>query len=382
MQRQKLLWILLGLAAIGAVVPMAAFVLLPGHPRSGAKRVSEGDSPIFVERKLGQSPSPGAASRDVEEPAAEIDPALVQFVQTADIPAGLHDVRALAVGPDDHIYIGGDRAIRRFSPDGKPQGDIALESEPKCLAVGGADHANPGRIYVGMEEHVEVFDASREGDSPIFAAQKSGQSPMQKSGQPPAYARVAAWKTLGKTAALTSIAAADRDVFVADAGNRIVWHYDVSGELKGRIGDADTGRRIPGFLITSHCFDLGLGADGLLYVVNPRALRLEGYTFSGDLETSWGRGSPEVDGFFGCCNPAQFAVLPDGRFVTAEKGAPRIKIYSAQGKFECVVAGPGAMRGTPADLAADHRGRILVLDASSASVRVFERKKETMGGER
>ena len=34
--------------------------------------------------------------------------------------------------------------------------------------------------------------------------------------------------------------------------------------------------------------------------------------------------------FFGCCNPAQLAVLPDGRFVTAEKGIPRVKIYSRE----------------------------------------------------
>jgi hypothetical protein len=186
---------------------------------------------------------------------------------------------------------------------------------------------------------------------------------------------------LGEKALLTSLAAAEHDIFAADAGNRIVWHYDAAGELKGRIGDPDKARKIPGFLITSPHFDLAVGRDGLLYVVNPRALRIEAYTFQGDLEFSWGRSSPQIEGFFGCCNPAHFAVLSNGRFVTAEKGMPRVKIYSAQGKFECVVAGGKQMAVTAADVAADHRDRILILDPLAASLRIFERKQTGSGAE-
>lgn len=291
-----------------------------------------------------------------EAAAADIDPALIQYEQTVAFPTGLHQVTALAVAHNDQIYVGGDKVIRRFSPDGKQEAQFALAGEPKCLAVGSSEHVTPGRIYVGMADHVEVFDPS-------------GQ-------------RLATWKTLGEKAIVTSIAAADRAVFVADAGNRIVWHYGVSGELRGRIGDPNQALKIPGFLITSHYFDLAVGVDDLLYVVNPRALRLEGYTFTGDLELFWGKGSPTIEGFFGCCNPAHFAVLPDGRFVTAEKGSPRIKIYSPQGKFQCVVAGPRQVGVTVADVAADSRARILALDPSAASVRIFEPVKTSSGEKR
>jgi hypothetical protein len=288
-------------------------------------------------------------------PAAPIDPALIQYRQTAEIAVPLRQVRALAVGPDDRLYVGGDRAICVLTLDGAKQAEFALGGEPRCLAVGSSEHVTPGRLYVGMEEHVEAWDAAGH--------------------------RVATWKTLGEKALLTSIAVAEHDVFVADAGNRIVWHYDPSGELLGRIGAPDKSRNIPGFMITSPYFDLAIGSDGLLYVVNPIARRLEGYTFAGDLEFHWGKGSPEIDGFFGCCNPAHFAVLADGRFVTAEKGLPRIKIYSARGEFECVVAGPEQMRSTVADLTVDPRQRILALDSTSARVRVFERKdKDTVAG--
>ncbi len=106
---------------------------------------------------------------------------------------------------------------------------------------------------------------------------------------------------------------------------------------------------------------------------------VEGYTENGDYEESWGKGSPAVADFFGCCNPAQLAVLPDGCFVTAEKGLPRVKIYSPTGNFQTVVAGPAQLRDTPADLAADCNGRVLVLDGRLSKVRVFEKNSNDKG---
>jgi hypothetical protein len=61
--------------------------------------------------------------------------------------------------------------------------------------------------------------------------------------------------------------------------------------------------------------------------------------------------------------------------VTAEKGLPRIKIYTARGKFECVVAGEEQYPSTAADLAVDDRDRILVLDSDKKRVLIFEPKR-------
>lgn len=285
----------------------------------------------------------------------KIDPALIQYEQTGEIPVRMREVRALAVGPDDRVYVAGDKTIHVFDPEGERRSEIALDGEPRCLAVGGAEHAFPGRVYVGMDQHVGLFDA--EG------------------------APAGAWDDLGEKALLTSLAVAEQDVFVADAGNRIVWHYDTSGKLKGRIGARDDRRRIPGFVIPSPYFDLAVAPDGLLRVVNPGALRIEAYTFDGDLELSWGKGAARLEGFFGCCNPAHFAVLSDGRFVTAEKGIHRIKIYSAEGEFVCVVTGPEQLDVLAADVAADSRNRILILDPQARSVRILEHKKTTSRGE-
>jgi len=285
----------------------------------------------------------------------KIDPALIQYRQTGEIPVRMREVRALAVGPDDRVYVGGDKTIHVFGPGGKQHSEIVLDGQPRCLAVGGTGHAFPGRVYVGMRDHVELFDA---GGSAVTA-----------------------WDDLGEKALLTSLAVAEQDVFVADAGNKIVWHYDTSGKRKGRIGGRDDRRGIPGFVIPSPYFDLAVGPDGLLRVVNPGARQIEAYTFDGDLELAWKKWAPTLEGFFGCCNPAHFAILADGRLVTAEKGLPRVKVYSPQGEFVCVVTGPEQLDVVAADLAVDGRDRILILDPKARSVRILEHKKASSRAE-
>jgi hypothetical protein len=185
---------------------------------------------------------------------------------------------------------------------------------------------------------------------------------------------------------LTSIAAAEEDVFVADAGNRVVLRYNTEGKLSGRIGDPDPNHNSRAFAIPSPYFDVAVTGSEVVSVANPGARRIEAYTFDGDWLGEWGKASADIDGFYGCCNPANFAVLADGRFVTVEKGIPRIKVYSRKGDFECVVAEPSVLgpgenvvdeirddhQVKVFDVATDSSGRILVLDPTSRTVRVFE----------
>ncbi|MHC4574448.1 MAG: NHL repeat-containing protein [Planctomycetota bacterium] len=125
-------------------------------------------------------------------------------------------------------------------------------------------------------------------------------------------------------------------------------------------------------------------------MVNPGRLRIEAYTFDGDLEFWWGEFSSGIEGFTGCCNPVNFAILADGSFVTCEKGLVRVKVYGPDGTFVGVVAGPEQLveGGTartcyfPAqcqaggfDVAVDSTGRVLVLDTMKNVVRIFSRTK-------
>ena len=83
----------------------------------------------------------------------------------------------------------------------------------------------------------------------------------------------------------------------------------------------------------------------------------------------------DIEGFCGCCNPTDIALLPDGKVVTGEKGLPRVKVYRQDGAFDAVVAEQSAFvpGSVPLDLATDASGHIFVLDALRRVVRVFER---------
>ena len=147
-------------------------------------------------------------------------------------------------------------------------------------------------------------------------------------------------------------------------------------------------------MIPSPYFDLAIGSDGLLRVVNPGRHRIEAYTFNGDLEFWWGKPSPNVEGFCGCCNPVNFVILADGSFVTCEKGLVRVKVYNEEGDFIGVVASPEQLIKSsdtkicqiPAncqvggfDLAVDNQQRILVLDTLRNVIRIFTKTRENSG---
>ncbi len=289
----------------------------------------------------------------------KIDPALISFEQVAEFPVAMKEVRAIAAGPGGKIYVAGDQAVHVFHPDGSKDVVIDVGETPRSLAVAGDRHAQAGRIYVGVGRRVELFDAD---------------------GKP-----AGSWDHFETNAILTSIAVAQNDIFVADAGNRLVLRFDLAGKLVGKIGMPDPDREMPGFSVPSEYFDIAVDSEEMLYIANPGRLRMEAYSFDGSLETFWGEAGSGIKNFFGCCNPSQFAMLPSGKFVTSEKGIPRIKIYSDEGDFESVVAGPAqlgikkyeigdprsAQGGIVFDVASDADGRVLLLDPKKKCVRVF-----------
>jgi hypothetical protein len=110
--------------------------------------------------------------------------------------------------------------------------------------------------------------------------------------------------------------------------------------------------------------------------VNPGRHAFEAYNFKGEQISNWNRTSMSIEGFSGCCNPSNIAMLSDGSFVTAEKGLERVKIHLPSGDFKSVVAAPELFEaGTIGiDLAVDSNDRILVLDPTKRLIRIFEKK--------
>jgi len=176
---------------------------------------------------------------------------------------------------------------------------------------------------------------------------------------------------------LTSLAAHGKNLFAADAGVKTVWRFDTSGTLLNRIGDRDTLRGIPGFVIPSPYLDIAIGQDGSLWAANPGRHSMQNFRVNGDLLSTWGESGARTEAFCGCCNPIHFTLLANGYFVTSEKGFSRVKVYNQAGEFLTVAAPPSSFRGPRAGLAlaADSRGIIYVTDAYERAVRRFKRKE-------
>ncbi|MHC4256475.1 MAG: NHL repeat-containing protein [Planctomycetota bacterium] len=291
----------------------------------------------------------------------KIDPELILYTESSGpINTGFRQSHGIATDASGIIYTAGDKAIRVFDINGNLQKEIELENSPRCLAV-----TEDAKVYIGMNNYVQVYDGQTE--------------------------ELTSWEPVEDDSVLTSIAVLKEDVFIADAGNRIVYRYDTEGNLIGRIGAKDADKNIPGFAIPSPYFDLTIAKDGLLRVVNPGRHRIEAYTFEGDLEGAY---SPNVEGFCGCCNPVNFVILEDESFVTVEKGLVRVKLYDAEGNFTGVVAGPEQLLKLgeakiceiPAncqkggfDLAVDNQQRVLVLDTIRNVIRIFSKTGQSSG---
>lgn len=299
------------------------------------------------------APAANPYAYDIEA-LKKVDPDLIHFQEAGRIRSPQSEPRRLVVGPDGAIYVAGGNSVVILDGKGNRKTEINAGAPVRAVAV-----AADGLVYLGVRDHIEVFDA------------KGGLK--------------AAWETPAAKTWFASLAAGENHLFASDAGNRLVLRYDRSGKLLGRMGEKSKDAKRSTFIVPSPYFDLEIGPDGLLWVVNPGQHRLEGYTFDGALETSWGEASFGIKGFCGCCNPSYFTRFPDGRFVTSEKGLPRIKVYSAKGEFESVVAGPELfpkylenLNSNPVgmDVAVDSSGQVLVADLLGGDVRIFKRTKE------
>ncbi len=286
----------------------------------------------------------------------KVDPNLIKYTEIESIPTGFQNVYAIAVAPDDRIYVAGDKAIRVFDSAGK-ESDTRFVIAANCLAVAG-----DGTVYAGLNDHVVVFDAKGEHRS--------------------------TWPQPDPKSRVTSIAVSKEDIFVADWGTRTVLRFDRSGRLLARIGEKNGAQNAAGLIVPSPYFDVAVAPDGVVLVADTGRHQIESYSPDGQYRSAWGKFAMEVDGFCGCCNPAHFALLPDGSVVTTEKGLLRVKTYTPQGVFDGVVAAPDLFpaqalecqndcrTGLTLPVATDSLGRVLVLDPSARAIRIFVRNKE------
>ena len=277
----------------------------------------------------------------------KVDPALIGYTEVGQIQAGMQKPTCMSVGADGKLYVAGEQLARVMDAKGRELLAIPLTGVATAIA------ASPtGDIYIAVKTYVEVYSA--EGK------------------------RKAAWTSLGRDSHITAIAAGDDAVYLADAGRRAgrVVVCGLDGAVKSEIAGQNAAAGIPGIITPSAHMKLALTPEGSLWVANPGRHQLELYSPAGELLKYFGQGGTTIEQFLGCCNPSDFALLADGRIVTAEKGVPRVKVYQPDGHMVSVVAGPDSFGGNRSglELAADSSGRVLVLEPGTSTIRLFAEK--------
>jgi hypothetical protein len=277
------------------------------------------------------------------DPFSLIDTTLIQYKESRDLAINFNEPTGVSYF-DNQLFVVGDQKMQIMEPNGKLIKEISFEQKPSCV------YASSSNIFVGFRKSLSVLN--RDG------------------------LNIANWNSFSDSTVITSIAEKEGIVFVADAGKRIIRKFDLDGKQQGVILGKSGNDQIHGFIIPSPYFDLAFNTNNELWVVNPGKHSLENYTVSGELRTWWEASSIKIEGFSGCCNPAHFAFLPDGSFVTSEKGIIRIKVYKPSGEFSGVVAAPSkfAENGHAPDLAIDNQGNVYALDMDKKMLRLFVKK--------
>jgi DNA-binding beta-propeller fold protein YncE len=277
------------------------------------------------------------------DPFSKTDTALIMFSESRNFSLDMNEPSGVAIF-DGKIFIVGDRKLQIIDTSGTLLKEESFDQKPSCV------YASSKNIFIGFTRSVSVLNLD---------GQKTGE-----------------WTSFPDSTVITSLSEHSGTVFVADAGKRMVRKFNMDGKPLGTIEGKSGNDQIHGFIIPSPYFDLAFNPEGELWIVNPGKHSLENYTIEGELRTWWQASSIKIEGFSGCCNPAHFAFLPDGSFVTSEKGMVRIKTYKPSGEFSGVVAAPFKFNenSRAPDLAVDKQGNVYALDLDKKMLRVFVKK--------
>jgi len=251
-------------------------------------------------------------------------------------------------GDAERLYAVGSAGVAVLDTNGAKLARWKTPETARAVTVAG-----DGTLYVALAAKVVVYDAA---GKVLREWGTTGAGP-------------------GEFKLITSLALSGGSLYVADAGNKCVHRYAIDGDFIATFGKRDKASGEDGFLIPSPHFDVAIDGEGRLHVANPGNQRVELRDANGELLSHWGKPGFDFDRFSPCCNPADIALMPDGKTVTSEKGVPRVKVYGTGGEVLAYI-GPEHFPENAAglDLAVGSAGRIYVVEPVSSQVFVFERK--------
>jgi hypothetical protein len=278
---------------------------------------------------------PEAATEETVSAAVEIIPD--SWKVTDELPVREGKLSAVAVSQSG-VYVGGDSFISCYSSDlSNAVWSIKTDAPVTSLAVNGDS------LFASTTDQIIIL--SNKG------------------------LVLGEWGPYEKDCMITSVSVNRECVAFADAGNRTVFILDKGGEVKKMIGHNDTQ-----FIVPSPYFDVALNEDNSFIVANTGHRRIETWDPEGSLVSLFGEPGLAPGAFCGCCNPAHFAVVPEG-FITAEKGLNRIKILNTKGEFVEFVSGDNDFEPSiPLDIASIDGKTIYAANPANSKLYVFERK--------
>jgi hypothetical protein len=270
-----------------------------------------------------------------QQPDSASSPTL-SLVQSGMLDPQMKRLKGLAFDSQDSLYVAGETGVRLFDSSGILLREMNTTGPANCVAV-----APLGQVYVGLRDSVVVFDPKGKQSS---AWGEKGTDP-------------------GQFFYIASIAVSGDRLYVADAGNSCIHRFAPNGDYADGLS---------GFNIPSPYFDCAVDKDSSIWVTNTGEHRAEHYDTNLKRIGAWGVFGADAEGFSGCCNPTNIALLGNGRIATTEKGTPRLKVYDAEGHLLARL-GPETFPPTAAgmDLAVDSKGRIALLEPVESKVRFY-----------
>lgn len=258
--------------------------------------------------------------------ACLVQPTITQAADAPDYGAGLsfgkedhlQSVSSLAVGKDDFLVVAARNKIFIYDP-AKEQSVRSFDS--------------------GFDRITAV---AVEGETIYVFSRKTETKEVEANGRK--YNREIPIGALCKTFSWDGTPIADidlenlKDVINAKVTGGYIYVSDFGGSHTVRTFDAKTGKSVGSFGkdLRLCCGILDFAIDsksGEVLIANLGAFKLERYSTSGHIRSSFGERGERPESFQGCCNPVSAAVLPDGNLVVVQKDPSQVKIYNPRGKL-------------------------------------------------
>ncbi len=282
---------------------------------------------------------------------------------TADIPASLQSIKAIATGPDGGMYLADDdHRIKYLAPDGKLtvvagtgeagfSGDegpaiIAQFDEPSDVALG-----FDGSIYIADSGNGRIRRIDPSGTIRTVAG-IGGQDPLDGEYGPIGDGGPATEALLLRPEGVA--VEPDGGIYIADSGMNLIRHVGSDGIITtvagqgGSPGYGDGGPAIDAIL--HYPKDIALGPDGSLYIADLLHHRIRRVGTDGIITTVAGNGIPGDSGDGALATDARIglvfgiAVQNDGSIYIADSEHHRLRRVDPAG-FISTIAGTGQSQG-------------------------------------